>query len=233
MLQERHVSLKELPISERPYEKFITYGASALTDTELLAILLKTGAQGKTSVELAGEIITLQDGERSLLALHQKSIKDLMQIYGIGKVKAITLKCVAELSNRIAMSALNEKTVIDSPKILADYYMESMRHLKNEQTRIAFLNGSNCFIGDYLLSSGTVNQSLVSTREIFIKAFEYEAVYIILVHNHPSGNPTPSRQDILVTKKIKEAGSMMDIHLLDHIIIGDNCYISLKEAGLF
>lgn len=232
-MSTKHLSLKELPVCERPYEKFLKLGAHALTDTELLAILLKTGSRGETSVELARRILELSNGEQSILALHQKPISELMKIPGIGNVKAITLKCIVELSRRIAITGMPDRMVIDSPRVLADYYMESMRHLKNEQIRIAFLNGSSRFLGDAVLSSGTVNQSLVSAREVFMKAINFEAVCIIMIHNHPGGNPTPSRQDILVTKKIKEAGAIMDIHLLDHIIIGDQCYISLKEAGLF
>ncbi|MFT3983775.1 MAG: DNA repair protein RadC [Lachnospiraceae bacterium] len=228
-----HLTVKELPAPERPYEKFLKSGAYALTDAELLAILLKTGTKGETSVELARKILQLPDGRQSLLALHQKPLEELKKLSGVGTVKAITLKCVAELSRRISMAAMPEKMIVDSPRLLADYYMESLRHLTYEQTRIAFLNGASGFMGDFLLSSGTVNQSLVSTREIFIKALNSGAVYIIMIHNHPSGNPTPSKEDIFITKKIKEAGSIMDIQLIDHIIIGDNCYISLKESGLF
>ena len=232
-MHTKHLSLKELPVCERPYEKFLKLGAEALTDTELLAILLKTGSRGETSVELARKILAFPDGEQSILVLHQKSIAELMKIPGIGNVKAITLKCIVELSRRIASSGRPDRMAVNSPGLLAGYYMESMRHLKNEQLRIVFANGSGKFLGDAVLSSGTVNQSLVSTREIFMKALSFEAVCVIMLHNHPGGDPTPSRQDILVTKKIKEAGIIMDIQLLDHIIIGDQCYISLKEAGLF
>jgi len=232
-LSTEHLTMKELPAPERPYEKFLKRGAYALTDAELLAILLKTGAKGETSIELSRKILELPEGEQSLLALHQKSLDELKKLPGIGNVKAITLKCIAELSRRISIAAMPEKMIVDSPKLLAGYYMESMRHLTSEQTRIVFLNGASAFLGDFLLSSGTVNQSLVSTREIFIKALSSGAVYIIMIHNHPSGNPTPSREDVSITKKIKEAGSIMDIQLIDHIIIGDNCYISLKESGLF
>lgn len=232
-MKKEHFTLKELPSCERPYEKFIKYGASALTDAELLGILLKTGCRGETSIDLARKILELSGGEQSILALHQKSLDEFMKIPGIGMVKAITLKCIVELSKRISMTVRPDRMLVDSPSVIAGYYMESLRHLKYEQTIIALLNGSSRFLGDFILSSGTVNQSLVSTREIFIKAVNSEAVYIIMIHNHPSGNPTPSKQDILITKKIKEAGNIMDIQLIDHIIIGDNCYISLKESGLF
>ncbi len=171
-----HLTMKELPAPERPYEKFLKRGAYALTDAELLAILLKTGTKGETSIELSRRILELPEGEQSLLALHQKSLDELRKLPGIGNVKAITLKCIAELSRRISMAAMPEKMIVDSPKLLAGYYMESMRHLTSEQTRIVFLNGASGFLGDFLLSSGTVNQSLVSTREIFIKALSSGAV---------------------------------------------------------
>ena len=232
-MDTEHLTMKDLPALERPYEKFLKHGAYALTDAELLAILLKTGTKGETSIELARKVLELPRGEHSLLALHQKSLEELKKLPGVGNVKAITLKCIAELSRRISITAMPEKMTVNSPKVLADYYMESMRHLTNEQTWIIFLNGASGFLSDFLLSSGTVNQSLVSAREIFIKALSSGAVYIIMIHNHPSGNPTPSKEDIVVTKKIREAGNIMDIQLIDHIIIGNNCYISLKEAGLF
>lgn len=215
-----------------PYEKFEKYGPSALTDAELLAIIIRTGTRENSSVELGKEILRLgcEHGQANgLLSLQHLSLEELMKIKGIGKVKAIRLKCVTEFSKRIAMESFRKGIRFDHPRTIADYYMEQLRHLEVEQVILVMTDSKNQFLKDCILSSGTVNTSLLSPREIFISALRAQAVHILLVHNHPSGDPTPSKDDILITQRIQEASKIMNIPLVDHIIIGDNSYMSLKE----
>lgn len=157
----------------------------------------------------------------------------MQEIKGIGRIKAIEIKCVAELSRRISKTRISLDREFVSPEIIARYYMEDLRHLETEHLFIVMLNTKHRFLGDFELSKGTINSSIASTREAFRTALRSNAVYIILMHNHPSGDPTPSREDIQTTKKFREAGMVVGIHLLDHIIIGDNRYVSLKQAGIF
>lgn len=231
-MESRHLSLKEIPKEDRPYERFIKYGAGALSDSELLAIILKTGCKGKTSIDIARELLTGNDGSYSLLNLFRLGIPDLMGIDGIGEIKAITLKCVAELSQRLSLIRNRERLKLDEPSTVAAMYMESMRHLEYEQTRIICSDAALKFICDEVISVGTVDRALVSVRDIFIKALEHRAVNIIMMHNHPSGDPTPSNDDITVTRRLVSAGNLMDIRLIDHIIIGDGRYVSLSEQGI-
>ena len=215
-----------------PYEKFEKYGAASLTNAELLAIIIRTGTKDHNSVELGRQILTLGNdcGQvNGLLALQQLSLNQLMKIKGIGKVKAIRLKCVTEFSKRIAMESYKTGIRFDMPSTIANYYMEQLRHLEVEQVILVMTDSKNQFLRDCILSSGTVNMSLISPREIFITALKMQAVHILLVHNHPSGDPTPSHDDIEITKRIYEASQIMNIPLVDHIIIGDNTYMSLKE----
>lgn len=231
-MTEVHKLMKNLPTDMQPYEKGLKAGVEALSDVELLAVILKNGCQGMNSLEMSEQILKLPNGECSLLSLYQKSLSDLMKYAGVGKIKALTIKCIAELSVRISKASMPEQIIVNSPRVLADYYMEQLRHLSYEQLLVAFLNGSSRLLGECSISKGTINQTLVSTREIFMQAREFHAVYMILLHNHPGGDPKPSRQDIQITKKIKDAGEIMDIKLIDHIVIGDNCYMSFQEAGL-
>ena len=215
-----------------PYEKFETFGAQSLTDAELLAIIIRTGTREFTSVELGKKILSLGAGTgqaNGILSLQHLSLEELMKVKGIGKVKAIRIKCVTEFSRRIAMKTFKKGIRFDKPSTIADYYREQLRHLEVEQVVLVMTDGKNQFLKDYILSSGTVNMSLISPREIFLTALKMQAVHILLVHNHPSGDPTPSRDDIEITKRIHEASQIMNIPLVDHIIIGDNTYMSLKE----
>lgn len=219
-----------------PYEKFEKYGAGALTDAELLAIIIRTGTKDSTSVELGKQILNLGSNSgqtKGLLSLQHLSLSQLMTVKGIGIVKAIRLKCVTEFSKRIAMETFKTGIRFDMPVTIANYYMEQVRHLEVEQVILVMTDSKNQFLNDCILSSGTVNMSLISPREIFMTALKMQAVHILLVHNHPSGDPTPSRDDIEITKRIHEASQIMNIPLVDHIIIGDNTYMSLKELRYF
>lgn len=225
------LTMKNLPQEERPYEKCLEKGPENLTEAELLAVIIRTGAKGSTSLELSRRVLELS-GQGGLIGLLHLSIPQLKEVHGIGTVKAVQLVCIGELSKRIWRTLISSQLVLDSPESIADYYMESMRHLEQEQTMLTMFNTKNMLIKDIVLSKGTVNASLVSPREVFLEALKYHAVYIVLVHNHPSGDPTPSKEDLLLTNRLKEAGCLIGIQLIDHIIIGDNRYISLKERGI-
>lgn len=217
---------------EYPYERFERMGPQALTDAELIAIIIRTGTVGENALALAKKVLNLKAGSKSgILALSSIPLEDLMKIKGIGKVKAIRLKCVAEICMRMQMNSTKPQISFTEPASVAAYYMERMRHLETEHTYLILTDTKNRFLKEILLSKGTVNTSVLSTREIFIEALRYQAVHILLLHNHPSGDATPSMQDIEITNRIKEASRLMNIPLLDHIIIGDNIFTSLKEKG--
>ncbi|MFQ9934533.1 MAG: RadC family protein [Lachnospiraceae bacterium] len=223
--------IKDMPKDQRPYEKCESFGPECLADAELLAVIIRTGCEGKQSVELAADIIR-KGGVDGILGICRLDIRELMDIKGIGRVKAIQIKCIGELAKRISKSTVCKKLIFNNPKIIADYFMEECRHKEKEELKVIMLNSKSLYLGDVNVSVGTVNASYASAREVFIEAFRYKAVAIVLLHNHPSGDCMPSRQDIEVTKKIKEAGEIIGIKLIDHIIIGDNKYISLTEKGL-
>lgn len=227
--------IRDLPVEQRPYEKCLQKGASALTDSELLAVILKTGTRGSSSIDLATEIlrITEQSSYPGLAGILHLSIRELMAINGIGPVKAVQLKCIGELSKRIATSVARTQLCLSQPQTIARYYMEQLRHEETEQILCMMMDTHMNLLADPVLSSGTVNAALVTPREVFIEALRYHAVFLILVHNHPSGSPAPSEEDIVITEKIYHAGELIGIHLADHIIIGDQRYISFHEQGFF
>ena len=224
-------TMKELYEGERPYEKCLTCGSKALSDKELLAVLLRTGTAGENALELAGRILNLP-GYQGLAGFGRIPMERLLKLKGVGKVKAVQLKCAAELALRMAKAAAGERLCLKSPATIADYFMEELRYEEQEQLIVLFLDTRNRLLKEKLMFKGTVNASLASPREIFLEALEVHAVHVVLVHNHPSGDPIPSSEDIRVTEDIKEIGGMMDIPLIDHIIIGDNKYMSFREAGL-
>ncbi len=227
-----HLTVKELPITERPYEKCERYGTKMLSDAELLAVIIRTGSKNIRAVELAQKVLNLSEDNKGILGLNYFTIKELMGIKGIGKVKAIQLQCIAELTNRMAKASLNKKIGLSTPKIIADYYMQEMRHFTNEEIKLVILDTKNNLLKDMIISKGTINSSIISPREIFVEAIKYGAVYIVLIHNHPSGDPTPSKEDIIATKRIRDAGAIIGVTLIDHIIIGDNQYVSFREREL-
>lgn len=225
-----HNTVKELPDTERPYEKCYEKGAEYLSDAELLAVILRTGTNGIRSVELAQNILNRQ--ESGLLNLYNLSKEELMDIPGIGKVKAIQLKCIAELSKRMSRLSLKEKVTLKDAKTVAEYYMEQMRHETKEILLVSLFTSKGRLITEEVISVGTISSSVVSPREIFYAAIIHNAAYLIMLHNHPSGDPTPSANDRKVTRRMNECGQYMNIRLADHIIIGDNSYYSFRENGL-
>jgi DNA repair protein RadC len=222
---------EQLCNAEKPYDRFLKAGPEALTDTELLAIIIRTGHRGADAMALAREILE-RAGDYGIAGLYHMTLDELMQIKGIGEVKAVKIKCITELSNRIARAKKGEKIIFHTPAQAAEYYMEQMRHLEKEQCRCAFLDGAMGLIKDKLMSIGTVNASIFSGREIFMEALAAKAVNLMIFHNHPSGSITPSQADIQMTQKLAEASRLMDIPLVDHIIIGDNRYYSFREHNM-
>ena len=164
--------------------------------------------------------------------LYDYGIQELMKFQGIGKVKAIQLKCIAEISRRIANVSRNMDICFSSPQLVADFYMEKLRHEPIEHFVVCMLDSKCRYLGERTLTIGSVNASLVSPREVFIHALSLQAVSIIILHNHPSGRPQPSREDIQVTERIAECGKLLHVKLSDHIIIGDHDYYSFREKGL-
>ena len=160
------------------------------------------------------------------------SLSELCSVQGIGMVKAVKLKCIAELSMRLSRAVAKEGLIVNNPRTISRYYMEALRHRETECVVLACLDTKGELIGEKMISQGSVKMSLVSPREIFMEALRLEAVNIILLHNHPSGDPNPSDCDVSLTEKLLDAGKQLDIPLLDHIIIGDNKYFSFKEANL-
>ena len=223
--------IKNLPKEERPYEKCFKYGVEAVTDVELLSVILRTGTKGCNVKELATKMLQNEEGNISVLSLTHLSYEQLIKISGIGKIKAVQILCVLELAKRISRTSFGNQTKYNSSATIAGFYMEKLRHLEQEHMYVMFLDTKCKLIKDKLISSGTINQSLVSPREIFIEALNCNCVNIVLIHNHPSGDPTPSQDDLKSTARVKKAGNIIGIRLLDHIIIGDNTYFSLKESS--
>lgn len=200
------------------------------SDAELISVIIRTGSQGERSIDLANRI--LNAGPDGLLNLLRLDMERLTQIRGIGNVKAIQLKCIGELAKRIAATSRREQITLQSAKSIAEYFMEQLRHETQEHLMLAMFDNKSMLIGEKLLSTGTSNAALISARDIYRTALQYQAAYVVVLHNHPSGNPEPSREDILVTRKIKACGELLDILLMDHIIIGDNRYFSFREQDI-
>lgn len=230
MMQEK-VTMKELPLSEQPYELLETRGEAALTDAQLLAILLKTGTAGERALDLAIRLLSTvpTQGRDPLAALCQLSLRSLQEYRGIGRVKAIQIRALSELAKRISRQEAARRVCVDNPGSIVQIYMEEMRYLSREIVKAVYFNAKMELLGDQVLSTGTINQSLVSPREIFLAAWEKGAYAFILLHNHPSGNPAPSLNDMLMTDQLRQAAKLMEIPMLDHIILGDGRYYSFKE----
>lgn len=224
--------IKNIASSERPYEKAAVQGIEALSDAELLAVVLRTGTRDASSIDLANRILDSHFFHKGLLGLHYIRRQTLLDIKGIGDTKATQILAVAELANRMNRAKLKKELNFNNPDTIALYYMEKCKYLAKERTYLMLLSGSHMLIKELVLSEGTVNAALISPREIFIEALKYEAVNIILVHNHPSGIPEPSEADIEATRKICRAGHLIDIHVSDHIIVGNGCYVSMMERGI-
>lgn len=224
-----HQTTKDLPIEQRPYDKCLMYGPEQLTNKELLAAILHTGSAGLNVLETSERILKKCQEKGGLCGLYRLTIPELTKIPGIGPAKAARIQCIGELSRRMASSSAPKARRFFSPADIADFYMERLRHQEQEVVWCLMLDTKNAFLGERLISMGTVNKSLLSPREIYQAALSCSAVSIVLVHNHPSGDPTPSREDLEVTKTIAEAGNILGIPLLDHLVIGDGCWANMLE----
>ena len=207
--------LKEISLDQRPRERLVKIGVENISDYELLAIILQNGTFGENVITLSQRLISMYGLEK----LNSISLQELMKVKGIGLAKATKLVSMFELNKRIKSGTIHNKT-IKNPEDVVMYFMEKLKDLKKEHFFAIYLNSKNKIIGEKLISVETINQSLVDHREIFKEAFKYNANAFVLVHNHPSGDPRPSPEDLEITKKIKECGKVTDIELLDHIIIG-------------
>lgn len=223
------VTIKDMPLETRPRERLLREGAGALTDMELLAILLRTGTATASAMELAAAILGRFG---SLRALVSASAEELSDLKGVGPAKAAVLQAALEIGRRIAGSGEEVRPVIKSPEDAAGLVMEEMRHLDREHFRALLLNTKNQVIAREVISIGTLNSSTVHPRELFKNAIKRNAAAVILIHNHPSGDPAPSNEDLAVTGRLVEAGRIIGIEVLDHLIIGDNRFVSFKAKGL-
>ena len=224
-------NFNSLPKEERPYERCMRHGAEQLSDRELLAVLLRTGAKGRTVLELAGGLLKLSPEKEGFTGLRRRSLEELSAVRGIGKVKAVQLKCVLELARRMAREEAGQGIFFRTPAMIAEYYMEDLRHLEQEVLLLLMLNQKGRLLREKYMFKGTVNASMVSPREIFLEALSSRAVQIILLHNHPSGDASPSREDLNATRRVAEAGELLGISLADHIIIGGHTYVSFREKN--
>lgn len=228
-MKQKLLTIKELPESERPYEKCIRYGVGSLSNAELLAVIIRSGTREERSVDLACRVLNECGKDGNLAELSKCDVKSLTSIHGIGVVKAVQIQCAAELGRRMAVAGSRERMSLTKPASIADYYRPRLRHLEKETVYLLHADAKCRILAEEQLSIGTVNASMVSPREVFISALQKSSVYLILIHNHPSGDPSPSKEDIMVTMRIRDCGKLMGIELMDHIIIGENSYISLKE----
>jgi len=222
-------TIKDLPEDIRPRERLLKEGAEALSDIEILAILLRTGSREATALDLASMIMSRFENLRRLLGA---TVEELGEIKGVGPAKACQIKAALELGRRTAQYSDQPRRVIKTPDDAAALVMEEMRHFDREHFRAILLNTKNQVIGTDKVSVGTLNSSVVHPRELFRNAIKRGAASVILLHNHPSGDPAPSREDKDITHRVMEAGKIIGIEVLDHIIIGDNKFISLKAHGL-
>lgn len=229
----KKLSIKELPVLDRPYEKFEKLGASALTDAELLAVIIKSGSKKFNCLDIARHILAKhENGLCGFRYLKEVSLDELKKLSGIGNVKAIQLKCIIELANRINSEFVNEKKYkITSPKDVFNLLKNDMKDKQVEEVKVVILD-NKCYVKSVVtVSIGATNKSSVSIKEILSEPIKQLATSIIVVHNHPSGDTTPSRQDILMTRKICDYAQMFEITLYDHVIIGRYGYTSIKETN--
>lgn len=223
--------IKDLPKTEKPYEKIENYGAECLSNAELLAVIIKTGTKNVTAIEIAQQILLLDKENKGLGFLKNVSIEELKNINGLGRVKSIQMKALAEFAIRFSKPQIIARKIITSPEDVAKILMLEMKDETQEIVKTLILNNQNELIRIVTNAVGTGNSSYVEVKDIFKEAIKSNAMKIIVVHNHPSGFVEPSKEDIKFTQKIKNAGELMGIELLDHIIIGSTTFASMKRMG--
>ena len=219
--------IKQLPTSERPYEKLEIYGPNILSNSELLAIIIKTGTKEESSVMVAQKLLSMNNEKNNLTFLQDLSIDELCKIKGIGKVKAIQIIAVCELAKRMSRPINTEKIKIRNTEDVAKLLMNELRYEKREIAKVIILNSKNIIMKIIDISYGGTSYAVLEPKEVLLDAIKIGAPKIILVHNHPSGDPTPSKMDYIATDKIYEAAEIMGIELLDHVIIGKDEFVSV------
>lgn len=223
-------SIKNLPSEERPRERLEKFGAENLSNAELMAIILRTGTANQSVLTLANLLLA---EFKTLQQLAAASISELSKIKGIGKSKAIQLLAAFELGKRLQLSGLfPEDDIFSSPHDVAKFFISDLRFLQQEHFIVIHLNTKNRLLSKETITIGTLDSSLVHPREVFKAAIRQSSASLILIHNHPSGDPRPSREDLNLTRRLKEAGDLLGIPILDHLIIGNNKYFSMKEEGM-
>lgn len=223
--------IREMPEAERPREKIFSSGVSSLSNTELVAVLIGSGTKQSSALDLAARVLA---ADRSgILFLRDASPEELCTVKGIGTARAAVLLAAAELGRRIMTAPRKRKISVSTPEDTAAIFMEDMRYLKKEHFRVLLLNVKNEIISVGDVSVGSISSSEAHPREVFAEAVRRGAANVILIHNHPSGTPAPSRADIELTKRLYEAGVILGIQVLDHIIIGDGIFVSMKREGIF
>ena len=225
-----HITIREMPSDERPRERLQNYGADALSNTELLAILLRTGIKGENVLNLSARLLTEHEG---LLGLAKADFNELASRKGLGPAKTSQLKAALELGKRLSLASPTQKPRITSPASAANLLMLDMGTLDQEHLRILLLDIKNYVIASPTIYIGNTDGITIRAKEVFRPAVKANATAIILAHNHPSGDPTPSPEDVQMTRRIVEAGKLLDIKVTDHIIIGHQRFVSLKEVGAF
>lgn len=228
----KYLTIKDLPVEERPRERLQRHGASVLSDAELLAVLIRTGTRTESALMLAQRILKGDGAKSGLAYVVDASIEELSKIKGIGAAKSVQIKAAVELGRRISSFNRREQTAITGPRDIKHLLMDEMRFLEKEHFKAVLLNIKNHVISIEDISVGSLNTSIVHPREVFKPAIRRSSASIILVHNHPSGDPTPSREDIEVTQRLVESGKILGISVLDHVIIGNGSIVSLKEEGI-
>ncbi len=228
-MSKGNLRIREIPSEDRPLERLIKYGAEALSNAELLAIIIRTGSREQNAITLASRLMSTSQG---LGFLSSCTVPELRQEKGIGRVKAAQIKAAIELGKRLKNYRPDNRYKITSPADAAELVMEDMRYLNKEHLRVIFLNTKNYVMEVKDLSIGSLASSIVHPREVYSEAIRKSCSSIIVCHNHPSGDPSESQEDINITKRLHEVGKLVGIELLDHLIIGNGSYISLKERGI-
>ena len=228
-LAEYLLRIDDIAEGERPRERFLKVGPTAASARELLAILLRIGPPKIGVIALADELLRKFGG---LAGLARADLQDLQQVHGIGEVKAIEIKAALELGKRLMVSNPDQKPLIKTPADAAQLMMADMGLLEQEEVRTLLLDARNRVVASMMIYRGTLNAANMRVGEVFRDAIRHSSASIVLAHNHPSGDPSPSADDVLVTKELVKAGKLLDIEVLDHLIIAHNRYVSLKERGL-
>jgi DNA repair protein RadC len=224
-----HTTVREMPSEERPRERLERYGARSLQTAELLAILLRVGVHGENVIELSTRLLRQYGGLHGLLTAE---MPELCAEHGLGQAKATTLKAALELGRRFTVEAPQERPQITQPQDVVNLVQWEMGYLKQEQLRVLCLDTKNYVVAQEVIYQGTANSSVVRVAEVFKPAISRTCSAIVVVHNHPSGDPTPSPEDVHTTEQVRKAGELLDVELLDHIVVGQQKWVSLKERGL-